>query len=485
MEPVQTVQIAEFEALVRRLRKQAVLDWSEETAKHAVVVEILKMLGWSPFEMEFEVKVGSKRNRGLVDIKLYAGKRSVLVECKKPSVDLDNAVGQLFEYAFYEGARLAVLTNGVRWDLYLPYDADGSARERRFASIGLQSREAPADLFAELHRFLEHSAVKSGKAERNAKERLKAKQRGDQVKDAMPVVWKELLDNPPNALIELIENGVQRRIGHVPKNHQVREFLLKRGELTYPPMPSTPVEQYRRREPSEQQYASTVKQLPKSIQAFTLWGQRTEVETWAELILGVASILHQRHTSDFTRAADMFVWINLGTSGLRAPRPIPNSPYFIGTRQGRQVLASRSRKLLEFFGYPKSDLIIESNDILTQASRRVSRMRQDFSVDTGRASAASISAFVLWGQHTAVASWVDLLVGVTTIMYQRHGNDFDHMTKKMSWLSRNRNILKKPNVIPGSPFYVNSYAGAKVLEARCRKLLKIFGHSPDDLQIIE
>lgn len=482
---METGQPAEFEALVRRLRKQAVLDWSEETAKHAVVVEILKMLGWSPFEMEFEVKVGSKRNRGLVDIKLYAGKRSVLVECKKPSIDLDHAVGQLFEYAFYEGARLAVLTNGVRWDLYLPYDADGSAQERKFASLSLQSRDVPGDLFAELHRFLEHSAVKSGKAERNAKERLKAKQRGDQVKDAMPVVWKELLDNPPNALIELIENGVQRRIGHVPKNHQVREFLLKRGELSYPPMPSTPVEQYRKRGPAKQQYAATVQQLPKSIRAFALWGQRTEVETWSELVLGVASKLHQQHTSDFARAADMFVWINLGPSGLRAPRPIPNSPYFIGTSQGRQVLASRSRKLLEFFGYPKGDLIIEASDSVASSVRREPRARQEFSVDTDRAPAASISAFVLWGQHTAVTSWVDLLIGVATIMYQRHENDFDHVTKKVSWLSRDRNILKKPNAISGSPFYVNSYAGAKVLESRCRKLLKIFGHSPDDLQIIE
>jgi len=92
---------------------------------------------------------------------------------------------------------------------------------------------------------------------------------------------------------------------------------------------------------------------------------------------------------------------------------------------------------------------------------------------------------VLWGQRTVVTSWVELLIEVTAIMYQRHGNDFDHTTKQLSWISRNSNLLNSPHKVPGSPFYVNSYAGAKALEARCRKLLKIFGHSPDDLKIIE
>lgn len=475
MEPVQT---AEFEKLVRSLRRQPVLTWSEETAKHAAIVEILKMLGWSPFEMEFEVSVGSTRKRGLVDIKLNAGRHSVLVECKKPSVDLDRAVDQLFEYAYYEGSHLAVLTNGVRWDLYLAYDAEVPTRERRFASIGLQSREAPADIFAELSRFLEHGTVKAGKAKRNAKERLKANQRGEQVKDAMPVVWKELLNNPPDELIELIEKGVQRRTGHLPKNHQVREFLSKRGELAHPATPSEPA--IRRRGSTKRRTTPSGRQ-PNSIRAFVLWGQRTEVANWVELLLGVASELHQRHSSDFTRAADMFVWIKLSNSSMRAPRPIPNSPYFIETHQGRRGLLNRSRKLLEIFDYPKSDLIIESSD---SPIRREPRARRDSSIGR-RAKKNLIEAFSLWGQRTAVESWIELLIGVTAIMYKRHENNFDYMTKQLSWISRKSNLLRKPHAVPGSPFYVNSYAGAKALEARCRKLLKIFGHSPDDLQIIE
>lgn len=350
----------ELEKFILELRKQPIHTWTEKTAQNAAVVEILKMLGWPPLGMQFEYEVGDKRNRGFVDIKLSSGENHLLVECKSPGTNLDGAVGQLLNYAFADNTRLAVLTDGLIWDLYLPFYK--SPTRHKFASIDLKSQRQPSDLVAELQRFLGCQEVETGEAERVAEERMKAIQRGEKIKGSLPEAWIDLVAQPPKELIALIANEVQKRSGHRPTDYQVCEFLSKRGEFAYSPAPSKPAPQTNRREP---------------------------------------------------------------------------------------------------------------------------RTRQDFSVDTDRASAAVISAFVLWGQRTAVSSWVELLIAVTTIVYQRHGNDLDHMTNKVSWISRNRNILKKPNAIPGSPYYVNSYAGAKVQEARCRSLLKFFGHSPDDLKIIE
>lgn len=477
MEPVQP---AEFEELIRELRKQSVLDWSEKRAQIASVVPTLIMLGWHPAMMGIEVNIGNRRNRGVVDIKLNAGKHSVLVECKKPRIDLDHAVDQLFEYAFYEGSHLAVLTNGVRWDLYLAYGAEVPTRERRFASIDLQSRKSPAELFAELSRFLEHGTVKSGKAKRNAKDRLKAKQHGNKVKDAMPVVWKELLDNPPDGLIDLIEKGVQRHIGHSPTTHQVREFLSKRGEII-PPMPSELATQYRRRSSAKRQTKPTGRKSPRKISAFSLWGQRAEVTTWISLFFEVSVMVYRRHGSDFARLINEVTWAARSNSGMIKSRRIPKSPYYINTHGGAPDLEDRARKLLVIFGHSQSDLIIESSDSSIRRKPRTRRSSSD-----GRRAKTFISAFSLWGQRTAVTSWGELLIGVTATMYKRHRNDFDHMTKQVSWLSRKSTFLKKPNAVPGSPYYVNSYAaGAKALKARCRRLLKIFGYSPDDLKIIE
>ncbi|MDD9802421.1 MAG: type I restriction enzyme HsdR N-terminal domain-containing protein [Deltaproteobacteria bacterium] len=591
--------------IIEKLRVLAPVDWNEETTKLRAVLPILNALGWLNFDMDSEVWIGRGKTKFKLDIRLSTSNHPVIIECKKPAVDLDRAIGQMVEYAYHEGARLAALTNGFRWDLYLPYTDKGKPRESRFASIDLLSDSTPSALCDELMLFLERNAVESGKALSSAEERLEVKRRGEQIQDALPAVWQGMLAKPPDILLNLIADEVRQRIGHNPTNHQVREFISKHDVFPSEPMASTSAEQHQMR---EQQYVSTVKQLPNSIQAFVLWGQRTEVSTWVELILGVASKLYQRHGENFSRAADMFVWIKLSDSDMRAPRSIPNSPYFIETHQGAPGLANRSRRLLEIFGYSKSDLIIESSDSvapsvrhetvrqqysspgrqpkkpirafslwnqrtevttwasllfevsvmvyrrhrsdfarvtnevnwiarsasrmltprqipnspyyinihggapglerrarqllnifgyspldliidssdsITQPIQRDSRAQRNFSADMGRASAASISAFELWGQRTAVTSWVELLIGVAAIMYQRHGNDFDYMAKQVSWLSRNSNLLNSPHKVPGSPFYVNSYAGAKALEARCRKLLKIFGHSPDDLQIIE
>lgn len=471
--------------IIEKLRVLAPADWNEETTKLRAVVPILNALGWSSLDMDFEVWIGRGERKYKLDIQLFTNNHPVIIECKKPSVDLDRAVGQMVDYAYHEGARLAALTNGFRWDLYLPYTAKGKPRESRFASIDLQSDSTPSALCDELMLFLERNAVESGKALSSAEERLEVKRRGEQIQDALPAVWQGMLATPPDTLLNLIADEVRQRIGHNPTNHQVREFLSNRGEFASSLATSEPATQYRWRDSEEQPTTSSGRQPKKTISAFVLWGQRTEVTNWRDLMFEVAVRAYQKHRNEFARVANEVPWVALSDSNMIAPRRIPNSPYYINVHGGAPGLKNHSRRLLEILGYSQSDLIIESNDLLTQTNRRESRTRQDFSVDTDRASAASISAFVLWGQRTTVTSWVELLIGVTTIMYQRHGNDLDNMTKKVSWLSRNGNILKKPNAIPRSPFYVNSYAGAKVLEARCRSLLKFFGHSPDDLQIIE
>lgn len=471
--------------IIEKLRVLAPVDWNEETTKLRAVVPILNALGWSSLDMDFEVWIGRGEKKYKLDIQLFTSNHPVIIECKKPAIDLDRAVGQMVDYAYHEGARLAALTNGFRWDLYLPYTAKGRPRESRFASIDLLSDSTPSALCDELMLFLERNAVESGKALSSAEERLEVKRRGEQIQDALPAVWHGMLATPPDTLLNLIADEVRQRIGHNPTNHQVREFLSKHGALTTEPMPSTPAEQYQRHEPIRQHYSSPGRQPKKPIRAFSLWNQRTEVATWASLLFEVAVMVYRRHRSDFARVTNEVNWIARSDSRMLTPRRIPNSPYYINIHGGAPGLERRARQLLNIFGYSPLDLTIDSSDSIAQHIRHESRAQKTFSVDTDRASAASISAFVLWGQRAAVTSWVELLIGVTTIVYQQHGNDLDHMTKKVSWISRNHNILKKPNAIPGSPFYVNSYAGAKVLEARCRSLLKFFGHSPDDLQIIE
>jgi len=355
--------IMSLERFINDLRNRPVQSWAEKTAIVTIVVEILKEIGWSLFDIAHEVEVGSKRSKGRVDIKLSTGNKSVLMECKAPRVNLDDALEQLLRYAFYEGAQLSVLTNGVTWDFYLPF-AEGRASQRKFASIDLLSKEEPDDLIAELRRFLGREAIASGEAEASAKERMEAIRRGEQIKDALPAAWNELTINPPEELVNLVANEVQRRIGHIPNDGQIRAFLSQSANA----MPERAAAQRPPRPPVKPRSPSTAGRRPaRPLHGYTLWGRYTEVTKWAQLYVKVCAQVYERHNKEFFRLEDGMrgstkKWFarNAGeiNSPQVAPRPIPGSPYYADVHDSAEKLESRCRRLLAFFGHSENDFRI-------------------------------------------------------------------------------------------------------------------------------
>ena len=69
---------------------------------------------------------------------------------------------QLLNYSFTEGVKLAALTNGTKWWLYLPL-SEGSWEQRRFYSLDLLAQE-PADVAGRFIEFLARERVVSGEA---------------------------------------------------------------------------------------------------------------------------------------------------------------------------------------------------------------------------------------------------------------------------------------------------------------------------------
>lgn len=351
---------------INDLRGRPVQSWAEKTAIVTIVVEILKEIGWSLFDIAHEVEVGSKRNKGRVDIKLSAGNKSVLMECKAPRVNLDeDALGQLLGYAFQDGAQLAVLTNGVQWDFYLPF-AGWQAARRKFAGIDLLSKEEPDDLIAELHRFLGREAIASGEAEAAAKERMEVKRRGEQIKDALPAAWNELTANPPEELINLVANEVQRRIGHSPDDGQIRAFLSQSTNT----MPESITAQQRPSRPSvKPRSPSTIGKRPaRPIRGYTLWGRYTEVKKWKKFYVKVCAQVYERHNKEFFRLEEGLrgsgkKWFAQNPGEINspnvAPESIPNSPYYVDVHDSAEGLENRCRRLLAFFGHSESDLRID------------------------------------------------------------------------------------------------------------------------------
>ena len=113
--------IAQAVEQIRNAVSLSVLD--ESATKQGVVLNLLSLAGWDTFDVSQvvpEYMVGNRR----VDYALRPGSpNAVFIEVKRPGENLERHQQQLLEYCFQEGVKLAVLTNGRTWWLYLPLQA--------------------------------------------------------------------------------------------------------------------------------------------------------------------------------------------------------------------------------------------------------------------------------------------------------------------------------------------------------------------------
>jgi len=216
--------------------RSASVPQNEESAKIRIVLPILRNLEWDPDDPEqvlYEHPVGAKGG-GRVDIALKNSDRIVvLIEAKAPGADLRSHVGQVLGYAFHEGVDICVLTTGLEWWLYLPRES-GPPSERRFAA--LKVTEDPVEqLLEDFNAFLGKEMLVSGQAERRAKAVRKASLEAAQLNKEIPNIWKGMLREPDDELVELLSKRVYDKVNLRPTRPQVVAAL--RGS----PIPSTAV----------------------------------------------------------------------------------------------------------------------------------------------------------------------------------------------------------------------------------------------------
>jgi len=91
--------------------------FNEAQIKNAVVLPILRRLGWdieNPEEVFPEYSVEARRIDYALRLK---NSNHIFLEAKNPGQDLsnDNHQEQLLDYSFHQGVELATLTNGMTW----------------------------------------------------------------------------------------------------------------------------------------------------------------------------------------------------------------------------------------------------------------------------------------------------------------------------------------------------------------------------------
>lgn len=354
---------------IRRNRDLLVAD--EASVKTGVVLRLFQNLGWNPFdvsEVTPEYTVGGRR----VDFALrVSGANKVFVEVKRASEDLEPHQEQLLTYSFTEGVKLAALTNGFTWWLYLPL-SEGSWEQRRFYGLDLMEQD-PSDVATRFEDFLSKERVVSGEAIRSAEHVYKSRQTKVILRDSIPKAWTKIITDPDDLLVDLLIETTERLCGFRPDVADIEAFL-KAVFAESPATPSPPPSPRREilRTPnvptphatSRLRSSNDLDFLGRTLESFTLFGKKYNPRTWQELLLTVAAEIYRRHPSDFQKCLSLrgsrMLYFSMNPHELSLPRQIADTSYYAEAKLSSNSIVRRSRDLLVLFGHRTDDLQISA-----------------------------------------------------------------------------------------------------------------------------
>ena len=209
--------------LLRQLpHDQALFQGVEEATRQGAVLPVLAYLGWNTYnirEVIPEFSVGT----GRVDYCLAIGeKKSVFLEVKRMTDDLEKHERQLLEYAFTEGIDIAVLTNGLVWWLYLPLSS-GNWQQRKFFAIDIRQQE-PEKAVQHFKDFLSREAIVKGTALAHARSAQASREKENLIRQTMPKAWQQLFDEPDERLLDLFADRIESMCGHRPDLETLAHF---------------------------------------------------------------------------------------------------------------------------------------------------------------------------------------------------------------------------------------------------------------------
>jgi hypothetical protein len=205
---------------IERIRGLNCEEYSEAKVKQFIIVPILDSLDWpvyEPGEVDPEYKTGGRVDYAL----LQNGKPVVLLEAKGAAENLPSHTEQLLQYAWRQAVPIAVLTNGLDWSFYLPWEKR-EWDKRLFCSIHLRTDDIDilCDRFIQ---FLSKEKVISGEAAQAAQNMLY----GADIQEGMLQAWNAIVEEPHFVLLDLIAQATQEQCGHKPDVEAVRAFLVE------------------------------------------------------------------------------------------------------------------------------------------------------------------------------------------------------------------------------------------------------------------
>lgn len=361
----------QLKELLTRLKGERALFLSgEEATRQGAILPILARLGWDRDNIR-EVVPEYTVGNGRVDYCLKIGEQiAAFVEVKRTNEELERHQEQLLEYAFRQGVKIAVLTNGLLWWFYLPL-FPGSWDQRKFFTIDIQEQEV-GSAATHFMLFLSREAVASGAALKKAEEMHAGREKDRRIRDTIPTAWRELCQKPDEMLVELLSEKVESLCGHKPSEEALGEFLAgaiaapaapvtenNRGQRTRTPEPPRPPRVVTPPPPAGNDNTWTF----KAPVAFRFKGQRHQVSTFKEILMTLSEVLHREHGREFQKVFALRgrrrAYFGQDYREMTAPQEITGTGIYVETCLSANAVKDRCHELLALFGYQPGDLQVE------------------------------------------------------------------------------------------------------------------------------
>ena len=329
---------------------------SKAAIAQAVVLRLLAAAGWDVFDL-CQVMPGYITGNSNVDFALMppgqpkgAVSPRVFIDVRTPAENIESPrmERQLLALCAREEVPLAVLTNGLRWMLFL-WSPEGSRMERRFCQIDL--REDPEAAAAHINRYLTKDRVSNGQAARSAERTLRDSNREVVHRRAVIQGWRQVVVGLDDGLIELVATAAEQRAGHRPDNRLVRRVLAEnRAALLAPGTEDA----------AGSGPGGGLRSIPSS---FTLDSETRNVTSWSGLLVGVCLMMRDSHPGDFERILEIrgrkLPYFSKAAGELNVPRPIEDTGIFASCQGTGALIAGRARRVVEHFGHPAGSLVIQ------------------------------------------------------------------------------------------------------------------------------
>jgi len=359
-----------LEEFIINLQKEKNFPSDEASVKQFIVLRLLSLLDWEIFNLKEVIPEYSIKGKKVDYCLRINDTAKVFIEVKNINEDLSspNHQEQLLDYAFREGIKLAILTNGKTWEFYLPL-TEGSWEQRKFFTIDTVQQEV-GEVVKNFTNFLLKDNIISGESFEKANSYLDTRLKQQLIDKNLPKAWDKLISETDELLIELVNGSLEKICGIKAENERIAQFiqqnesrfLILENQFVKVAEVNRKVSISRKKDSGYTSSGYT----GKRIISVTFNNQTYSVSSWVEFLIKISEVIYAEKKDIFKKVETLRgrkrKYYSTNKNEVIFPGKIANTGYYVDTNRSANGIVKLVRSVLNLFGYKQDSLKINCSD---------------------------------------------------------------------------------------------------------------------------